>query len=800
MVKRKGCIISMYVEKIYSYGNIISFRDTISYYYRILPISTLFASDTQLDTAIDNLFDKITKVNMPGTIIIRSRKLDNVGIIAEYEHIYQTYGEKSLQPLKDLYMKDLRKQLSQKVRYSYDIYVCFTDNRTELKKKIQPVPLQMKYCNDPLSKERQEICAFIETEIYKKMCNALTVMKCSEQESEELHNFLAIPIEKPLTDYYTIPSPTHIEYKYLTQDSTEYRSMFSRCFIASNFDDVQLEAGNTVINQLQLGSYPVDTIIKFDLEPTDKFKQDMTSKVETIKKGNKLYYRSSGRNDRIAKTAQALAKAAENVDESIEESKLRWQMMFRVAARSEDMLAKRSADLIRRFAGKKITLTYQTGKQEALHNNLFPWKQTFSEYDQLTDIRFLCDFNLLGGIYIGDTTGTVVTYTMPGTLPVLEDFASICAGETKNSSTTAIGIGETGGGKSQLFNNEMMMAAIFYGMPCLVIDPKGDRKKLIKLLGDAATELELGGDNCPAGLFDAFLIYHNKSENELISYIQKDVMSLIRAVNKDAMINLEDIAIAYRDMRDDLQNEVIPKLTMTRFIEYYKRKDPLGADNLMGLRYTPLGKLFFAEDDTDNSIVFNLTKPFNFITFYKKIAISKFDPNNLEHQAFSLCTSRIQEIVYSFIERFKGKMKYCLLDEYSLWKRIPGGQEIGEDLNRIGRSELFFLRIISQLFTDFSDGILTNTGQFFIGSMKNNKEIEAVLDYFSLQSNSMIQHALLDHTKDEGVDENRKYNFLYIDSNNRKGLTKLQFLDLFDQAFDTHMQKVPVTGTKEATT
>lgn len=792
----------MYVEKLYTYGNIVSYKDTISYYYQVIPMSTLFSSDTQLDTAIMNLFDKITKINMPGTFIIRSRKQDVYKIIQDYEELYQAHGDKRLEHLKDIYMNDLKKQLLSKVRYNYEIYVCFSDNRPELKKKRSSIPLQLKYSQDPLSDERVEICKIIEEEIYKKMSNSLSVNRCNEEMCEDLHNYIAIPYEKSYTDYYIQPTPTHLEYKYLDASKDTYESLFSRVLIASEFSRHMFDDGYacTIVNQLQLGSYPVDTIVKFDLEPTDKFKQEMTAKVETIKKGNKLYFRSSGRNDRLALEAKALAKAAENVDESIEESKLRWQMMFRIRASSEDMLAKRSADLIRRFAGKDITLTYQTGHQEELHNNLFPWKQTFHQYDQCTDIFYLCKFNLFGGMYVGEDSGTILTYTMPGSLPVREDFIKISTGATKNASTTAIAVGETGGGKSQLINNEMMLAAIFYGMPCLIIDPKDDRSKLIDLLGDNATNLVLGGDDCPAGLFDAFLIYGNKGETELISYVQKDVMSLIRAVNPEAIINLEDIAIAYRDMRDDFHKGTIPRMTMTRFTQYYHRKDALGADNLLGLKYNPLGKLFFADDDTDNSSVFNLSKPFNFITFYKKITIAKFDANNLEHQAFSLCTGRITEIVYSFIALFKGHMKYCLLDEYSLWKRIPGGQEIGEDLNRIGRSELFYLRIISQLFTDFSDGLLTNTGQFMIGSLKNENEINAILSYFNLNNNSMIRTALTDHTKDEGVDEAKKYNFLYIDSNNRKGLTKLKFLNLFEDAFNTYLKNVPSDGTNEVST
>ena len=43
----------------------------------------------------------------------------------------------------------------------------------------------------------------------------------------------------------------------------------------------------------------------------------------------------------------------------------------------------------------------------------------------------------------------------------------------------------------------------------------------------------------------------------------------------------------------------------------------------------------------------------------------------------------------------------------------------------------------------------------------------------------------MDRTKDEGLSEAKKYNFLYVDYNNRKCMTKLKFLDTFSKAFNT---------------
>ena len=62
----------MYVEPYYSYGegNIVYCKECICYHYEIRPMNSLYASDHQLQTLIDNLHRKILSVNMPGAIYI----------------------------------------------------------------------------------------------------------------------------------------------------------------------------------------------------------------------------------------------------------------------------------------------------------------------------------------------------------------------------------------------------------------------------------------------------------------------------------------------------------------------------------------------------------------------------------------------------------------------------------------------------------------------------------------------------------------------------------------------------------
>ena len=129
-----------------------------------------------------------------------------------------------------------------------------------------------------------------------------------------------------------------------------------------------------------------------------------------------------------------------------------------------------------------------------------------------------------------------------------------------------------------------------------------------------------------------------------------------------------------------------------------------------------------------------------------------------------------------FIRLEKGKPKTLLVDEAKLWSTIPGGLDVLVNNNLIARSELMNMLIILQNWSDLPESIINNTGQFFIGNMKSKKEIELILEHFDLGNNSALASVLVNRTKDEGLSEAKKYNFLYCDYNNRKAITKLKFI------------------------
>ncbi len=798
----------MYVDPIYTYGsgNIMSFKECVCYGYKIKPINSLYASDTQLGTLIENLYEKILSVNMPGAIYILPKRVNEKEILSYYEALYKENGKPELDKLKKSVMKDLKSQLCEKVRYRYQIYMIFSDNRDPLKKKMFADILKKN--NDKLDKRMVDLCEIVDEQIMKKLSSNLSVEKMTKEMTQEFLNYLAMPVEGTVSDYYTIPHATELEYEYKYIRQSAFKTVYSRTLIAEkvkyNKREDALKA-NTVINRIQEYSYPVDTIIKFDLEHTQMFKRAMSGKREDIRKSKNRYIRLADRRDKDAEKAFELAKIGENVDASIEDSKIRWQMLFRIRANDQEMLTKRSDNIKKKFEGKGVPLTYAIGEQEKLANHLFPYKTSYNHYLNLTDVLYFAHFNFLGGLYIGEEdTGIVSSYTNPADLPVRVDLEAPIKGRAKIASSTTIYAGETGAGKSQIANNTSLMSMIFYGHKLLVIDPKGDRKKLIALLnsfGDITSHLIIGDKDCPSGMFDAFLLHHD-DQTQALSVAKNDIMMLARAVNKAQEINLLSVDKAYRKMCIAKQEGRIKRLTMSHLVDYLMEYDPTLASNVLSLREDPMARLFFGNDDTDLSSVFRLDKPYNLVTFAKMPVYSEegrkiaFNEKDLTHNIFALVLSKTEEITNMFIRIEKGRAKTLLIDEAKLWATVPGGMSILVNNNLIARSELCNMIIILQNWSDLPDSIIGNTGQFFIGNMASKKEIKLILEHFDLGNNSVLSSILADRTKVEGVDTKKQFNFLYCDYNNRKCITKLKFLDTFAEAFRTFKSAKDVTRKK----
>lgn len=802
----------MHVGITHVYNNILYHNDVTSYYYSIKPINSLFAPETQTSTLIENMVKVFQDVNMPGAIIIKPTKINNNKIYKAYTDSFKKHGNPALKDLAKEYIISLQEILRKAVKYRYEIYFVFCDGRDELKKKI---PLKLfTPDNKPLSKRKLEMYEVVNTEIHKKLCKIISAEKLTTEQVERLNQYLSIPLDNDVVDYYVDESPAELKYTYKLTDSYKWETLYSRTHVVSSFDKLTVansSKGDDIINSLQLESYPSDVIIKFDLDQTNEFKKNMRAKKQRLTNDRKRFVSMADRKDQATEKAWAIAKAAEEVDPSIEGSKIKFQMFIRLRSTSQELLDKRSEFLRTKFDSKKIVLTNQIGSQISMANNLLPYRVSFSKYINATDLSYLARYNLLGGLYIGDQEeGMISTYTSPGGIPIFHDLSKPLLGQTQTSSPVTVAVGGTGAGKTQQVDLEAFQNMIFKGMKVLTIDPKGDRAKKIAMLGDNAAHLIIGSPDCEDGMFDPYLM--NQDIKEALARAQRDIDSMARVLTMNT--NPWAVERAHNDMLDDKKNGLIKKYTLTYLIsKKLKVYDEKLAKNIMTLKSDPMMRLFFANDDTKFDQAFNLNKPYNLITFDRMPssiltnASAEYDPNRMDNAVFSMILSRVQGIIEGFMKQFPGTEKIVVFDEYQVYKRTPGGYAVVDNTVRQARSWLTHVFLIAQELSSVSDEILNNVGEIYVGSLKSTVEIDTVLEKMKLENHNTIKGALLDRTADEGVSVAKKYNFLYQDYNNRKCLTKNKIPRVFEEVFSTLKDEedknileknVPVTGTKKS--
>lgn len=788
----------MYVDKLYIDQNMVTNRGVMTYLYQINPVSSIYSEKNQQYQLLETLFDLITNINMQGFLMIRPHRIRNQKIYKYYIDNYQKHGKKSpqmKQKAKDMVLS-LQKIMNQtKSKYRYDIILAFCDGREELKKKKLFYRFLDLEENKPYSKEMMDNFRLLENEIYKKIAlQGLDVKRMDEEEIRKLYQYIAIPQEEQLQDYYIEPKPEHLIYHYQLAGAAEMKKQYCRTYAASKFERLEEKGStaDTVFNHLQLEGFPTDIFVKFDIAHTKEFRQNMRGKKVEIEKKQRLYENSADMDDIEGKKAKALALVGEKQDEAIERCKLRWQLFLRIRSATEKDLNRYGDALRRRLSVSSIVISNEFGDQEKLAENLFPNNTVFVKYVQTTDLSYFTQFNWLGGLSIGEAKeneGFVITYTSPGQIPVIADFRNVfTVDKAATNAPTVLFSGETGSGKTQLAFSIAFQYLIFRNVRTLTIDPKGDRAKKIDYWGEDAAHLRIGSKECPNGMFDAYLI-HEDIGNAL-DQAKRDIDALALVVKVEKLVSFKQIEEAHAQMICDYQNHLCKRMTFTYLLQKLRNLNERVADEILTLRNDQMGRLFFADESTQFDAGFNLNKLYNLITFEKTPAIAAVpegqkDPNQFDKIIFSVVLSRVREIVNSFMRRYQNEEKILICDEYKVWKGVPGGEQIIEDINRQCRSWLTLLFILTQSPSDVSNGIIENTGQFFIGSIRSNEEIDFIIQELHLQDNAAIRSALMDRTKSEGVNKEKKYRFVYVDYNGRKCVTRLEIPEVFDDIFKT---------------
>ena len=109
---------------------------------------------------------------------------------------------------------------------------------------------------------------------------------------------------------------------------------------------------------------------------------------------------------------------------------------------------------------------------------------------------------------------------------------------------------------------------IFKGMKVLTVDPKGDREKKIKLLGDNAAHLKIGSKDCSSGMFDPYLMNQN-DDREALGQAMRDIDSMLNVLGLSIDTNFRAIEKAHYDMIKDYEKQ--DNTPENTYISYFRK-------------------------------------------------------------------------------------------------------------------------------------------------------------------------------------------------------------------------------------
>ena len=139
-------------------------------------------------------------------------------------------------------------------------------------------------------------------------------------------------------------------------------------------------------------------------------------------------------------------------------------------------------------------------------------------------------------------------------------------------------------------------------------------------------------------MFDPYLMNQN-DDREALGQAMRDIDSMLNVLGLSIDTNFRAIEKAHYDMLKDYENRIIHQKTLTYLIsEKLVKYDKTTAEQVMTLANDSTMRLFFATQESRYDSAFNLTKPYNLITFEKMPSTAgekmENDPNRLDNAIF----------------------------------------------------------------------------------------------------------------------------------------------------------------------
>lgn len=769
--------------------NILAHKNGASFIYKLPTFNTSLGTDSAKKSANELIVKIIYKMGMKGELLILPRR-ELVKNFVDFHYTVDPENE-----LQNDYIKELTKLLRSKNMQEYDTYIAF--NESDMKQGKQKWLFSNGFDAD-LSNSRRDSLIKLGS-LYLELLQETNkqIRAVNPDELQMICQYLKFSIRNVTNDFVFEYTPRNIKSFSESRNGTvtEMNSMYIQ---ASEFPQ-DLSSSIKLIEGIKRFNFPVDIVIKFDVDLKNiKLEKEMRQAKRTFLEANKKYKRDTQDSEGLheykekAKIAQKAQKEMQRADSAI----IQMQFNIRLSTNKKefDILATRYKSLKKCFERSRISTVSCLGKQHIMHDNFQLGDLSHGENIHSFSKTYTEKLSLLSDSKIGlpaVPTSKVACYEVMSNKPVLIDDYEPLRGKTAKTQSTIAYVGSSGSGKSQLVNNHLMNNVIMNGAKALVIDPKGDREDFFKgeQLIDSYTELKIGSDLKYKGLMDLYDKDNiNESKLKIIDYVKL----LYKLAEKTHEYELATVG----KFLDEYYLEDVKKHCMLGFMKFvqetYITEEIKKNDNekvatslltlLQAFENLPFSNLFYGSEDT---------KKISFESSLTIIILESIDDkeNNdtIKKQLFNHVFLHITTFVKDFLRTIEKNTPSEIVIEEVEYLNEQTSIGLEDEVARLARSWGTVFRYVLQNPSGISDATKNNTGTWFIGRCENNAEFKIITDFFELEPRSV--GFLRTSNNDEGMPEAHRYNFLLVDSNNRKSRVKAHFLPMFEKMFDTHVEE-----------
>ncbi|WP_445265460.1 ATP-binding protein [Staphylococcus aureus] len=579
--------------------------------------------------------------------------------------------------------------------------------------------------------------------------------------------------------------------------NSKTETMYTRCIVASKFEDKMKFPNNEWIYKLQKRvNFPFTTSLRLHYKPNERTIKEL-SNVELEINAEQTEARKAGQKvDRQVKTNENKLVSVKEMMQSNGLPSYQFSVVFKVNAQDLDILDDRTKQLETELRKFQIEAVSPLGEQPALFMEQLPGgRQYLEDYQHDAEPGFFASAMFGATNSLGDDKGFPIGRTTDGKIVYIFPELSAKGFDTSVNKNIGLGTmvaGQTGFGKSVLMNYLSWWGALT-GSYVFILDPKGDRKNREKGLPGIPPEYirvwTLGTSKEDKGSLDPFKV--NDERDKAIESASNIFEYLLKAEYGKHKSNILSEAIIHAsEQRDACMEYAIEYIG-----EMKKQADDSG--NMIAEKHNALTELYEAfvqlqtkdftslliaeKGQTTESLSFD--KPIQ-VLMLENMTLPKKEKSPKDYTQDEHIATAIMLSLGGFLRKFMIKdygekikrHKFALFDETSALEANSSGSQMLDDVVRQGRYFNMTLLKGSQNATDHGRDA-PNMSMKFSFRQQTRGEAETMLDTLNLEKTESNITKLM--TLGQGT-------CLFQDINGRTDtlIVDLVFQEIFD-AFQT---------------